>query len=99
MNDLSERLRTAVEFLEANGYAETDLEVARRCNIAPSSFCMIMKGQRVPTWGLLLDFCDAYPIDFWWIRTGAGDMIKSNREAELLKRIARLEEEIRRLKE
>ena len=99
MNELSERLHTAVEFLKENGYAETDLEIARRCGIAQSSFCMILKGGRVPTWGLLLDFCDAYPIDFSWIRTGEGDMLKSEREIRLLKRIMSLEEEIRRLKE
>ena len=64
-----------------------------------SSLCMSMNGTRVPTWELLLDLCDAYPINFAWVRTGAGDMIKEDREAALLKRIAELEAELRRLKE
>ena len=99
MNELSERLRTAVDFLKKNGYARSDSSVAGRLGVPKSSLCMSMSGTRVPTWELLLDLCDAYPINFAWVRTGAGNMIKEDREAALLKRIAELEAELRRLKE
>ena len=64
-----------------------------------STLTMVTNGTRVPTWELLLDFCDAYPINFRWLRTGEGDMIKEDREAALLKRIAELEAEVQRLRE
>ena len=98
MNELSERLRTAVEFLKRSGYAGSDLEIARSLHVQVSTFCMAMNGTRVPTWGLLLDLCDVYPIDFRWLRTGKGGMAKEDREAVLLKRIEELETEIASLK-
>ena len=98
MNELSERLRTAVEFLKRNGYATMDSEIARAIHVQVSTFCMVMNGTRVPNWGLLLDLCDVYPIDFRWLRTGKGGMVKEDREAVLLKRIEELETEIARMK-
>lgn len=98
MNELSERLRQAVEFVIRNGYAKSRADIARRLGILNSTLTMVT-GKRVPTWELLLDFCDAYPIDFRWIRTGAGTMVKEDRETALLKRIAELEAEVERLKE
>lgn len=99
MNELSERLRLAVEFVKRNGYAKNNASIARHLGILNSTLTMVTNGTRVPTWELLLDFCDAYPIDFRWIRTGAGTMIKEDRETALLKRIAELEAEVERLKE
>lgn len=98
MNEMSERLRTAVEFLKRNGYARVDAEIARSIGVQVSSFCMVLNGTRVPGWGLLLDLCDVYPIDFRWLRTGKGGMVKEDREAALLKRIEELETENARLK-
>lgn len=98
MNELSERLRQAVEFLKRNGYARMDSEIARSVNVQVSTFCMVMNGTRVPNWGLLLDLCDVYPIDFRWLRTGKGSMVRVDREATLLKRIEELEKENARLK-
>ena len=98
MNELSDRLRQAVEFVIRTGYASSRANIARRIGILNSTLTMVTNGTRVPTWELLLDFCDAYPIDFQWIRTGAGTMIKEDRETALLKRIAELEAEIERLK-
>ena len=99
MEALSERLRQAVEFVIRNGYAKNNTAIASRVGVQRSTLCMVLNGTRNPTWDLLLDFCDAYPVDFQWLRTGAGDMIKEDREAALLKRIAELEAEIQRLKE
>ena len=99
MNELSERLRLAVEFVKRNGYAKNNTAIAKRVGVQKSALCMALNGTRVPTWEMLLDFCDAYPIDFRWLRAGAGDMIKEDREAALLKRIAELEAEVERLRE
>lgn len=99
MEALSERLRQAVEFVIRNGYAKNNTAIASRVGVQKSTLCMALNGTRKPTWDLLLDFCDAYPVDFQWLRTGAGDMIKEDRESALLKRIAELEAEIERLKE
>ena len=93
MNELSERLATAVEFLKRNGYADANTEIAKAIRVQVSTFCMVLNGTRVPSWGLLLDFCDVYPIDFRWMRTGKGDMVKSDRESVLLRRIEELEKE------
>ena len=98
MDALCERLRQAVDFLKANGYAKSDSEIARKIGVLKSTFSMSMKGSRVPTWDLLLDFCEAYPVNFWWIRSGKGSMVKDDRETVLLKRIEELEKEIERLK-
>ena len=98
MGEISERLRKAVSFLKKNGYAKNNREVANRLGVTESTICMALNGTRPPTWDLILAFCDAYPIDFAWIRTGAGVMIKEDRELALLKRIAELEREIERLK-
>lgn len=99
MDALCERLRTAVEFLKRNGYASTNVDIAKTICVSESTFSMAVNGTRVPTWELLLDFCDAYPISFAWMRTGAGAMIKEDREAALLKRIAELESTIEKMKE
>lgn len=99
MDGLSERLRLAVGFLVRNGYAKNMTAISSRLGVTKSTLCMVANGTRVPTWDLLLDFCDAYPIDFRWLRTGAGEMVRVDREAALLKRIADLEAEVSRLKE
>ena len=97
MNELSQRLRKAVDFLKENGYAKSYLEIAQNSGIKPESLSMTKKGTRVPTWDLLLKICDYYPINFAWLRTGEGDMIKDYRELALLRKIAELEGRIREL--
>ena len=98
MKDLSERLSQAVAFIKKNGYARNNREIARRLGMTESTLCMVTKGTRAPTLEHLTLFSDAYPVDFQWLRTGAGTMIKEDRELALLKRIAELEAEIERLK-
>ena len=97
MNELSQRLRQAVEFLKGSGYVKSDSEVAAKIGVLKSTFSMAMKGTRVPTWDMLLDFCDAYPINFWWLRSGKGSMVKEENELRLLKRIEELEAKIEEL--
>ena len=91
MNEISQRFRQAVDFLKKNGYAKSDSEVAGKIGVQKSTFSMSTNGSRPPTWDMLLDFCDIYPIDFWWLRTGKGSMVKEERELVLLKRIEELE--------
>jgi len=98
MSEVSDRLREAVAFLKKNGYAKSNREVASRLGVTESTVCMALKGTRPVTWDFVLAFCDEYPIDFTWVRTGAGTMIKEDRELALLKRIEELEREIERLK-
>lgn len=100
MNELSERFRQAVDFLKRNGYEKSDAAVARRLDATYSVLCMELKGDRQPTWDRLLRFCDIYPVNFRWIRTGEGAMVDSVRERELslLRRIAELEEELAKYK-
>ena len=99
MNELCERLDKALDFILRNGYAKNYVEVARRLGVPYSTLSMTKTGKRVPTWGMLLDLCDIYPIDFRWLRTGKGSIVGEPREIFLLKRIAELEEELRRLRE
>lgn len=98
-NDICERFRQSVEFLKKNGYVKNASALARRLGVTKSIICEVRNGKRVPTWELLLNFCDIYPIDFRWLRKGEGGMVKEDRETALLKRIAELEEEIRSLRE
>ncbi len=99
MNELSERLRLAVDFLKRNGYAGSNADIARAIHVIDSTFSMVLNGTRTPNWDLLLDLCDNYPINFWWLRTGKGSIVRGDREIQLLKRIAELEEELRKLRE
>ena len=99
MNEISKRLREAVDFLKRNGYARSDADVARKVGVLKSTMCMSLNGSRTPTWEMLLDLCDAYPISFRWLRAGEGSMVKEDRETALLKRIEELEKELSRLKE
>lgn len=85
--------------MKKNGYAKNDSAIASRLGIARSSFSMNASGKRPPTLELLLGLCDAYPINFKWLRTGAGDMVKEDRELFLLKRIEELERKLEQLKE
>lgn len=98
MNELSDRFRQAVDFLKRNGYEKSDAAVARKLDTTNSTLCMELRGVRRPTWDRLLRFCDIYPIDFGWMRDGTGSMIKGEKEAALLRRIAELEEELAKYK-
>lgn len=96
--EVSKRLRQAVDFLEQSGCVKNDAAVARRIGVLKSTMSMALNGSRKPTLSMLLDLCDIYPIDFRWLRTGAGVMIKEDREAALLKRIAALEKELKEVR-
>lgn len=96
MNVLSERLKIAVDYLRLSGYAKSRSEIANRIGIHPPALSMCLNGDRVPTWGMLLDLCDIYPINFWWLRSGEGDMIGAcERELALRKKIEVLEQRIK----
>lgn len=98
MGGISNRLRQAIDFLERSGYAKNDREIAKKVGVTASALNMAKKGSRVPTWEMLLDFCDHYPINFWWLRSGEGDMIgNGDRHIALLQEIARLERKIAEL--
>ena len=99
MGALAERLVQAVEFLKRNGYAKTNADVARALGVTNSAMSMAVNGSREPTWEMLLDFCDVYPIDIRWFRTGAGSMVRGETERILLKRIEELELMVKQLKE
>lgn len=99
MGALSERLAQAVEFLKRNGYAKTNADVARALGVTNSAMSMAVNGSREPTWEMLLDFCDVYPIDIRWLRSGAGSMVRGGTELILLKRIEELELMVKQLKE
>ena len=98
MNEISSRLSESIEFLIKNGSARSQREIARELGVTASTLNMAVKGSRIPSMELLLDFCDHYPINFWWLRTGKGKMIAVDRERELLQRIAELEMEMEKLK-
>lgn len=93
-NELSERFRQAADFLQANGYAKNDSAIAKKLGICKSTLCMALNGTRVPSWNMLLDFCDAYPVNFWWLRSGKGSIVRSDDEILLLKRIEELEQKL-----
>ena len=97
MNELSHRLQLALDFLKKNGFAKTDREIAERLGVQVTGLNMAKNGDRVPTWDLLLKLCDHYPINFWWLRSGDGSMIKEDKTIALLKRIEELEKKIAEL--
>ena len=97
MNDISHRLRTAVDYLKKNGLAKSDAEVARKIGYPRSCLCMSKKGTRAPSWDMVLSFCDHYPVNFWWLRSGEGGMIREDKTAALLRRISELENRIKEL--
>ena len=94
---ISNRLRTAIDFVKNNGLAKNEYVIAGALGVTKSTLSMAASGSRTPTWGMLLKFCDTYPISFDWIRTGEGRMIKGDRERELLNRIEELENKIKEL--
>lgn len=95
MNDISRRLGKALEFIKKNRLAESESAIARRLGVTASTLTMAKKGTRTPTWELLLNLCDAYPIDFEWLRKGSGEMIKEDKGRALLMKIEQLEEKVR----
>lgn len=97
MSEVSERLNAAVGFLKRNGYAKNDITIARKLEITKSTLSMAKSGMREPGLGMLLNFCDIYPINFEWLRTGEGSMVKGEKELELLKKIEQLEHRIKEL--
>lgn len=96
MNDISKRFQQALDFVIDKGYAVSEAKIAGELGFKPSALNMAKK--RGPSWDLLLKFCDIYPINFWWLRSGEGDMIgNGDRQIALLQKIAQLEAKIAEL--
>ena len=97
MNDISNRFQQALDFIINKGLAQSESGIARELGLNPSGLNMAKK--RGPSWDLLLRFCDIYPINFCWLRSGEGDMIGSveRRQIALLQKIAQLEKKIAEL--
>ena len=96
MNDISKRFQQALDFVIDKGYAVSEAKIAGELGFKPSALNMAKK--RGPSWDLLLKFCDVYPINFWWLRSGEGDMIgNGDRQIALLQKIVKLESRIAEL--
>lgn len=96
MNEISHRFQQALDFVIDKGYAVSEARIAGELGFKPSALNMAKK--RGPSWDLLLKFCDVYPINFWWLRSGEGNMIgNGEREIALLQKIAQLESRIAEL--
>lgn len=98
--EIAVRVKKAVDFLREYGYAKNSSEVADTLGIAKSTLSMAMNGSRIPGTDFLLAISDHYPINFWWLRTGEGDMVgNGDRIIALLRKIEQLEGRIRELEE
>ena len=98
MNEISQRLARAVRFIKDSGLARSDSEIAGRMGITDAWLNMGKNGARVPNTELLLKLCNVYPINFWWLRYGDGEMIgNGDRVIALLQKIEVLEGRIREL--
>lgn len=99
-NEIPGRVKRAVEFLKEHGYAKNNSDVARKLGIARSSLSMAMSGSRILSTDFLLSISDNYPINFWWLRSGDGDMIgNGDRVVALLRKIEQLEDRIKELEQ
>ena len=98
-NSISNRFQQALDFVIDKGLAQNESAIARILGVTASTVNMTKKGERVPTWDMLLRFCDIYPINFCWLRSGEGDMIGNGnrRQIALLQKIAQLEKRIAEL--
>ena len=98
MNEISDRFHQALDFVIDKGLAQSEAAIARKLGVTASTVNMTKNGERVPTWDMLLRFCDLYPINFWWLRSGEGNMIgNGDRQIALLQKIAQLEAKIAEL--
>ena len=96
MNEISHRFQQALDFVIDKGLAKSEAKIAGELGVLPSGLNMAKK--RGPSWDMLLRFCDLYPINFWWLRSGEGEMIgNGDRQIALLQKIARLEARIAEL--
>ena len=96
MCDISNRFQQALDFVIDKGLAQSESKIARELGLKPPGLNMAKK--RGPSWDLLLRFCDIYPINFWWLRSGEGNMIgNGDRQIALLQKIAQLEAKIAEL--
>ena len=98
MNEISQRFAQAIAFLKGSGLARSDAEIAGRMGISEAFLNMGKNGVRVPSTENLLRLCNNYPINFWWLRYGEGDMIgNGDRVIALLQKIEKLEGRITEL--
>ena len=92
MNEVQERFAQALQYVIDAGFAKNESAVAKTLGVTAPFLNMAKNGFRSPSWGLLLDFCDHYPISFWWLRNGEGDMIgNGDRVIALLQKIREIE--------
>lgn len=96
MNEYCERFAVAVTELKARGFARRNKEIASSIGVHDSVMSMIIHGTRSPNTDIMLRLCDKYPISIDWLRTGKGEMMPETMSS-LRKKIAELEEEVRRL--
>ena len=98
MEDISSRLKQAVEYLVDRDYVKSRAALSREIGVSPSFLCMAMLGRRKVPATMMLTLCEKYPVNFWWLRNGEGDMVgRSNRELALLAKIEELEGRIKEL--
>lgn len=96
MNEVSERFQQALDFIIANGFVKSESVVAAELGISPQALTMAKR--RGPSLEILLGLSDRYPISFWWLRAGEGDMIRNaDRQGALLQKIEQLEKKISEL--
>ena len=95
MSDISNRFCQALEFVVSRGFARSESAIARKLGVTAPAISMAKSGEREPSWEMLLNFCDHYPINFWWLRSGEGDMIgNGDRVVSLLQQVKELEKRL-----
>ncbi len=94
---MGNRLEKVISYITASGQAKNSAAIADRIGFPRSALSMAKTGMRQPSMELMLSICDAYGINFNWLRTGEGTMV-GDMEAVLLKRIEELKKEIETLK-
>lgn len=96
MNEISHRFQHALDFLIDKGYSVSEAKIAAELGISPQALTMAKR--RGPSLEILLGLSDRYPISFWWLRAGEGDMIRNvDRQGALLQKIEQLEKKISEL--
>ncbi|MBR6305742.1 MAG: hypothetical protein IKR38_03045 [Bacteroidales bacterium] len=95
---VSARFQEAITYVKDNIGPQSESQIAKEMKIPITAFNMAKNNYRPPSWDILLKFCDHYPINFWWLRGGEGDMIgNGDRQIALLQKIAQLEAKIAEL--
>ena len=99
-SSISERLKQAIAYLKENDYFKDEKELCDILGCKRSALTMALnqKYNRNLSIQNQLTFCEKFPINFWWLRSGEGDMIgNGDRQIALLQKIAQLEAKIAEL--